>query len=208
MNLSHYNFVYILIIGLFTGILFVTSKKPSVVITKFICESMDRAYFIVKNVTLSKDANGDSVMNAQVQPLKNLENVLIKIVMMRKVRESYQPYFVEATLNFCDFLKDHKNQIPWSIFYQRLLVFTNMNHTCPYNHDLILKDFKIVIGDFNLVPLPKGQYAFAMKFFVEKILKFKSSIQFFCSSTIVRGKEEQNLLVIAPWPPQKLIMVK
>ncbi|XP_075162661.1 uncharacterized protein LOC142235295 [Haematobia irritans] len=157
-------------------------KRASVVITDIKCENFDHTYFKIKNCSLAGDSGNTRVINGCIQPLKTTDNIWIKLVLMRKVRKSYQPFFLETTVNFCGFLKDHKHQIPWGIIYDRITVYTNINHSCPYNHDMILKDFKINTDDFAFVPLPNGQYTFVMKVLDGKILKLK--VQFYFQKTI------------------------
>lgn len=60
--------------------------------------------------------------------------------MMRKIGKEFRPFFGEATIDVCDFLKDYKRQIPWGLLFERMIKYSNINHSCPYKVSKLLKN--------------------------------------------------------------------
>ncbi|BFG03463.1 uncharacterized protein DMAD_02712 [Drosophila madeirensis] len=54
-------------------------------------------------------------------------------------------------------------------FYGAMLPFINVNHTCPFNHDIIPKNFVLDNKMFNRVPIPKGSYMFMIQISCEGV---------------------------------------
>ncbi|XP_075163086.1 uncharacterized protein LOC142235711 [Haematobia irritans] len=112
---------------------------------------------------LTKNDVGLLALSAQIHPLQCLDNITVKVSVFRKVGQNLMPFFVESTIDVCDFLQDYKRKIPWGIIYERVSKYTNINHSCPYNHDLIMENFTLSSKGLQLVPIPKGEYILTMK---------------------------------------------
>ncbi|KAH8382472.1 hypothetical protein KR009_003729, partial [Drosophila setifemur] len=72
----------------------------------------------------------------------------------------YRPFMYNLTLDACRFLQNPDKNTIFSWFYPFLEDYSNMNHTCPFNHDLILDKLP---GEFvnlrrNYLPFPEGDY--------------------------------------------------
>ncbi|XP_030561115.1 uncharacterized protein LOC115762880 [Drosophila novamexicana] len=101
---------------------------------------------------------------------KPLNNVSINIRCMR-YNSGYKPFFFDVTFDACKFLKQPRHPI-LILFYNTLKNRSNMNHTCPYNHDIIVD--KLYTGDHELefaryLPVPMGDYAIYVIFYVYKV---------------------------------------
>ncbi|KAH8262216.1 hypothetical protein KR038_012137, partial [Drosophila bunnanda] len=75
----------------------------------------------------------------------------------------FKPFLYNVTIDGCKFLK-HKSSSPVAAFIYNLFgPFSNMNHTCPYDNDLIVE--KAPISHINeqltkVLPFPPGEYGF------------------------------------------------
>ncbi|XP_050320096.1 uncharacterized protein LOC126753034 [Bactrocera neohumeralis] len=86
-------------------------------------------------------------------------NTSFQLKFMKK-SNGYRPYFGEVNYDGCKFLETQKNPLV-KYLYSFLLPYTNVNHTCPINHDIVLRNYRI---DEKLLKgagfLPTGEYAF------------------------------------------------
>ncbi|XP_062135915.1 uncharacterized protein LOC133845467 isoform X1 [Drosophila sulfurigaster albostrigata] len=83
----------------------------------------------------------------------------------------YKPFFIDITIDVCKYLKNPQNVIV-TTFYNTFKKMSNINHTCPYKHDVIID--KVWTGnlenDFSrYLPIPNGDYAIYCTFNVSNV---------------------------------------
>ncbi|XP_037941539.1 uncharacterized protein LOC119674472 [Teleopsis dalmanni] len=88
-----------------------------------------------------------------------ITNVTVRYALLKKAN-GYKPFLYNKTINACSFLKNRKH--PVHIFMHDLIKErSNMNHTCPFDHDLIIDklDSQYFNDKLMLLPFPPGEYA-------------------------------------------------
>ncbi|EDW17450.2 uncharacterized protein LOC6581232 [Drosophila mojavensis] len=98
---------------------------------------------------------------------QSLNNIWVNIQLLRK-SNGYKPFFTPNSFDVCKFLKKPNNPLLLS-YYNMFKECSNLNHTCPYDHDLIIDRF--YTGDHELsfaryLPIPHGDYIVAITFLV------------------------------------------
>nr|XP_016935418.2 uncharacterized protein LOC108013925 [Drosophila suzukii] len=70
----------------------------------------------------------------------------------------YKPFLYNVTVDICSFLKNRKRHPFFNLVYDGIRNFSNINHTCPFNHDIIVH--RMVLNDNMMVkvPVPNGFY--------------------------------------------------
>ncbi|XP_017071909.1 uncharacterized protein LOC108108372 [Drosophila eugracilis] len=70
----------------------------------------------------------------------------------------YKPFLFNMTVDVCYFFKNKKRYPFFDIVYDGIKNFSNVNHTCPFNHDIIVE--RMVLNDKMIakVPVPSGFY--------------------------------------------------
>ncbi|XP_004533999.1 uncharacterized protein LOC101462299 [Ceratitis capitata] len=87
-----------------------------------------------------------------------IENVTVHLQFMKK-SNGYHPYMVDTIFDACKFMNTKSNPL-LKYLYGFLRPYTNVNHSCPYNHDLIVKNLRIDQRLLNAAAiLPTGDYA-------------------------------------------------
>ncbi|EDW35600.1 GL17349 [Drosophila persimilis] len=133
------------------------------------CETLDPSYVVIPVCRLTELRRGIIGANVHMKFLKlPIRKASVNFSVWRKLT-GYHPFLFNVTLNFCHYMK-HPNPLHvFYYFYGAMLPFINVNHTCPINHDVILKDFVLDDQMFSKVPLPKGSYMFIIKFITEGV---------------------------------------
>ncbi|XP_051859433.1 uncharacterized protein LOC117566739 [Drosophila albomicans] len=95
----------------------------------------------------------------------------------------YKPFFIDITYDLCKFLKDPQNVIVMA-FYNTFKERSNMNHTCPYDHDIIVD--KVWTGNLEqgfarFLPTPNGDFAIFLTFYTNN--KVFSQINLYLKKT-------------------------
>ncbi|KAH8374881.1 hypothetical protein KR200_008111, partial [Drosophila serrata] len=99
-----------------------------------------------------------------------------RLQILRRFR-SFMPITMNVTVEICKFMTDKK-----SIFNPMLELFndatkkyTNLNHTCPYDHDIVIDKLPTHYLNqhfTNVLPLPPGEYAFHSIWLIKGIERY------------------------------------
>ncbi|KRF98625.1 uncharacterized protein Dwil_GK27238 [Drosophila willistoni] len=90
-----------------------------------------------------------------------VSNITVNVATYKRYN-GYKPSLYNFTFDACKFLASKNKNILYNYFYGFVSQHSNMNHTCPFDHDLIVD--KVTIGFLNhqataVLPIPKGDYA-------------------------------------------------
>ncbi|XP_033254349.1 uncharacterized protein LOC117193739 isoform X1 [Drosophila miranda] len=103
-----------------------------------------------------------------------ITNVSTKIGLYKRF-SGYKPFLYNLTVDACKFLKHQKSFPIVSYFYELIKDFSNMNHSCPYDHDLLLD--KLTIEHVNnrfskTLDFPAGDYLIHLHFLAYGIFSY------------------------------------
>ncbi|KAH8364493.1 hypothetical protein KR084_007318, partial [Drosophila pseudotakahashii] len=102
---------------------------------------------------------------------KPVNNVTIIGKFMR-YDHGYRPFFVDITFDACKFLKNQRQPVV-RLFYNIYKNSSNINHTCPYDHDIIVDHFWTgnIEADVMNYPIINGDYAIFTEWFSNNIVR-------------------------------------
>ncbi|KAH8353627.1 hypothetical protein KR084_012259, partial [Drosophila pseudotakahashii] len=75
----------------------------------------------------------------------------------------YKPFLYNQTLDACYFINHQKGNPVAKYLYEIVKGNTNINHTCPYNHDVFVEKLSTEIINHHItkvLPFPEGDYMF------------------------------------------------
>ncbi|XP_075167906.1 uncharacterized protein LOC142240072 [Haematobia irritans] len=133
---------------------------------------------------------GVVALNIHVKLLQvPVNNVSINLSLWKKVN-GYRPFLYNMTVDFCKFQRNRSRSPFLKIFFDLLLKDSNINHTCPFDHDIIVK--KLVLNEdmFKLLPLPNGEYMFQLK--VGAYNDWKADVKAYIQCNTKFGEEQQR----------------
>ncbi|KAH8293961.1 hypothetical protein KR054_007014, partial [Drosophila jambulina] len=73
----------------------------------------------------------------------------------------YRPFMYNLTVDSCRFLRNTSSHPIADFFYNLIKSHSNLNHTCPYDHDIMIEILSIGFMNYKLttiLPFPEGQY--------------------------------------------------
>ncbi|XP_041447597.1 uncharacterized protein LOC121403825 [Drosophila obscura] len=82
-------------------------------------------------------------------------------VSLWKRYNGYKPFLYNVTFDACKYLGNINSNRVIKFFYETFAGFSNVNHTCPYNHDIIIEKLPT---DFvnqrvtEILQFPEGDY--------------------------------------------------
>ncbi|KAH8257439.1 hypothetical protein KR038_009796, partial [Drosophila bunnanda] len=93
----------------------------------------------------------------------------------------YRPVFFNVTKDACKFLL-LKNPDPITTYlYNAFKSYSNMNHTCPFENDLLVEKLPISFVNHqvtNVLPVPHGDYLFHSNWLAYDIIRATVNVYF------------------------------
>ncbi|XP_055918355.1 uncharacterized protein LOC129950438 [Eupeodes corollae] len=86
-------------------------------------------------------------------------NVTLHFQLFKKTDVKYRPFLVNVKEDYCSFFKKNHGSVYMRLLYQMYGPYSNLNHSCPYEGEVIIKDFPM---DASILPSiwPTGEYRF------------------------------------------------
>ncbi|KRJ98038.1 uncharacterized protein Dyak_GE27769 [Drosophila yakuba] len=81
-------------------------------------------------------------------------------VKIQVLKNGYKPFLYNFTTNACEYLKTNRNPLV-RFFHEMIADYSNLNHSCPYNHDIIVEKLPITFVNHRVsvvLPVPEGDY--------------------------------------------------
>nr|NP_001027165.1 uncharacterized protein Dmel_CG33654 [Drosophila melanogaster]AAZ52522.1 uncharacterized protein Dmel_CG33654 [Drosophila melanogaster] len=93
---------------------------------------------------------------------RSYKYLTLKVNLFKTPRfNGYRPFMFNITLDACRFLKNTDSKPIAKYFYEFFNSYSNLNHSCPFNHDLIVDKIPIDFVNHrvtNILPFPEGDY--------------------------------------------------
>ncbi|SPP80417.1 uncharacterized protein LOC117583148 [Drosophila guanche] len=126
--------------------------------TNIKCKCYDKTFCEFRQCELKVVGRGLVAINIYVKihqlPVKK---VLVNASLYRRFN-GYRPFLYNFTVNFCDFMRHSKRYPAFGIGHSQVLSFSNLNHSCPYNHDVIVSNMILNDAMLEKTPFPTGSY--------------------------------------------------
>ncbi|KAH8306190.1 hypothetical protein KR018_003658 [Drosophila ironensis] len=102
-----------------------------------------------------------------------ITKVKVNFVLLKRFN-GYKPFLYNITLDACKALKHSKFNPIFGWFHGLFSNHSNMHHTCPYDHDLIVD--KLPVDHINehftkVLPFPTGDYLFQSEWLAYGLLR-------------------------------------
>ncbi|KAM7343106.1 uncharacterized protein ACRADG_010253 [Cochliomyia hominivorax] len=160
MNISKFTKIIVIILlqNLFK------KSSCSLIFKNVNCQSFDESYAIFKDCNISKGRVSLYVQLLQI-PITNC------IIQIQFSSVPKGPVNVNLTWNACDFMKNRRRFRSLMVFYDVIGENSNLNHSCPYNHDVIVK-MNAENKNFFVASIG-GLYKYSTLWFMDKKLRVK-----------------------------------
>ncbi|KAH8300764.1 hypothetical protein KR059_006433, partial [Drosophila kikkawai] len=145
-----------------------------VAFTNLKCGTSDKGFFDFPKCHIKAVNRSHKYIDIHVNLKKvPMDNITLNLKLMR-YNNGFKPFFIDMTFDTCRFLRNpNKNPIV-KMFYYAYVNSSNLNHTCPYDHDLIIDHFWTGNweADFSkYIPTINGDYGIFTKIFSNNILR-------------------------------------
>ncbi|XP_070069814.1 uncharacterized protein [Drosophila takahashii] len=166
----------------FLLIMYLAVEVISVVDFKNIkCEELDKKFNTFEYCHLKSVNRTYKYLSLKVKLLQlPVKSVKVNVALYQRLN-GYKPFLYNITVDACKFFKNQKSNPVASYFYDFFREFSNINHSCPYNHDLVVDKLSASAVNHRLtsiLPFPEGEYMIQMNWFAYDINRSVFKIYF------------------------------
>nr|XP_044249218.1 uncharacterized protein LOC123002725 [Drosophila takahashii] len=155
-----------------------------VTFTNLKCEMIDRKYgkFTTCHIKAVNRTHKYLDVYAKLKPnIFPINELKIKLEPMRK-DNGFKPFFMSMTVDFCKYMRNPNiaNIIAREL-HKSFLYATNLNHTCPYNHDFIVEKHwtgNLETSISRYIPVPNGDYALFSTWIIANTSRARTKLYF------------------------------
>nr|XP_043068301.1 uncharacterized protein LOC108127985 [Drosophila bipectinata] len=131
--------------------------------TNIKCNPLDSEFDEFEYCLLKSVNRSYKYFSLKVKLLKiPITKVKVNFALLKKFN-GYKPFLYNITVDACKTLRNPKSSPIFAYFHDAFKSFSNMNHTCPFDHDIIVDKLTINHVDYQfstVLPFSKGEYLF------------------------------------------------
>ncbi|XP_029405335.2 uncharacterized protein LOC105224459 [Bactrocera dorsalis] len=128
--------------------------------TNIICKSFDESLAIFQYCRLTVPKRGTIALSLYAKILKKpFSNITINLSLFKKFN-GYRPFLQNVSVDLCSFMANRKRFPFVKIYFDAFAKYSNFNHTCPFNHDIVFNNLVMRDDMFARFPIPGGEYMF------------------------------------------------
>uniref|UniRef100_A0A1I8NW86 MD-2-related lipid-recognition domain-containing protein n=1 Tax=Stomoxys calcitrans TaxID=35570 RepID=A0A1I8NW86_STOCA len=147
------------------------AAKSTFKFTNIKCQDHDVNFSRSEICRLKVIGRGIVTLNVRVGLYKiPVTNVSVNAAFYKKAN-GFKPFLYNYTVDFCDFLLKRKRYPVIKVLFDIFFTASNVNHSCPFDHAIIIDNLLLDEDKFRLFPIPDGEYMLKLKVFAYNDLK-------------------------------------
>ncbi|KAH8408934.1 hypothetical protein KR009_004067, partial [Drosophila setifemur] len=129
--------------------------------TNTVCKSFDKEFADFRYCYLKSVNRSYKYMSFRLDLYKPpITKIKFNLIIFKRVN-GYRPFMYNITVDGCRWLGSIDSNPFMAFLYGIFKGYTNMNHTCPYDHDMWIEKLPISVINHHLtkvLPVPEGDY--------------------------------------------------
>ncbi|XP_043658477.1 uncharacterized protein LOC122623398 isoform X1 [Drosophila teissieri] len=129
--------------------------------TNIQCESLDKDFSLFEYCLLKSINRSYKYISVKAKLLKiPITKIKVRVGLYKRL-SGYKPFLYNITYDGCRFISSQNPNPIVSYFYSFFKELSNINHICPYSHDIVVD--KLPYHSINnkltkVLPFPEGNY--------------------------------------------------
>ncbi|XP_062136330.1 uncharacterized protein LOC133845784 [Drosophila sulfurigaster albostrigata] len=148
--------------------------------TNLKCKVLDPSYCVYDKCHLKMLGRGIVGINVEAKLLKGpFNNAKVNLSLWRKFN-GFRPFMFNVTFDFCKFMLKSNAALSFQkIFLDAVGTKSNLNHSCPYKKEIVVRDLVFENDFLKFLPLPSGEYQIQLIAATDNDWKTKVDVNFF-----------------------------
>ncbi|KAH8267492.1 hypothetical protein KR018_008081 [Drosophila ironensis] len=130
--------------------------------TNVICECYDKSFCEIELCQLKSVNRTYKYFSGRFNLRQSTSsNIKINVALFKRFN-GYKPFLYNVTVDMCKFMKNRKANPVANFVYESFANFSNFNHSCPFNHGILIEKLPIEYVNHRLsqvLSFPEGDYA-------------------------------------------------
>ncbi|XP_016990711.2 uncharacterized protein LOC108052747 [Drosophila rhopaloa] len=131
--------------------------------TNVICTSMEESFSTFEYCYLKSVNRTYKYGSLKVKLLKlPIHKIKVNFALYQRLN-GYKPFLYNVSVDACKFLLNQKSSPVTAFIFNLFAPYSNMNHRCPFDHDIIVDKVPYSYINYQLtkiLPFPEGDYGF------------------------------------------------
>ncbi|XP_075150400.1 uncharacterized protein LOC142224506 [Haematobia irritans] len=159
-------------------ILIMISMNPTkswVRFTNYKCNTFDPSFVTFEKCELKVIGRGIIALNTHIKLHKvPMTNITVSLSSFKK-GNGYRPFLYNISVDLCKLMRNPKRYPIFKLYMDAIKPFSNINHSCPFTHDLVVKNMVMSDEMLKYVPVPAGEYMIKIAIAVNKERKCETA---------------------------------
>ncbi|XP_017028009.1 uncharacterized protein [Drosophila kikkawai] len=152
-----------------------SSDSTSYKLSNVVCGSYNQSWVRINECRLKAISRNKTIFNFNATFLHPTNDIVMHNRMFKR-ESGYKPWLINTKVNSCQFMIRPYN--PFVLFIFKLYKdFSNINHTCPYYGDMIIKGMYLT-RNIEALPIPTGDYMLAIDWLFYRKPQFATNVSF------------------------------
>ncbi|KAH8390570.1 hypothetical protein KR215_005214 [Drosophila sulfurigaster] len=136
------------------------------------CVETSPLYVTFRQCHLKVLGRGLISLTVQAVLLKDpITNGKVNLGLWRKYN-GFRPFMFNTTFDFCKMVSTSKYKLSFEkVFHDAVAQNSNINHSCPYDKELYIRNWVLKEEQLKLLPLPSGEYQIKLMAFTDNECK-------------------------------------
>ncbi|SPP87012.1 Hypothetical predicted protein [Drosophila guanche] len=149
------------------------------------CQMIDGKFGLFERCLITTNTLTSTRRSTSFRWIMSRSFLQLKLLPMRH-DHGYRPFFMNLTFDICAFFRNLQNengarQLILRELFQTVKPYTNINHTCPYHHDVEVS--KLWTGNLEArflrhLPLPHGDYSLCLSWYTSSVHRATVKVYF------------------------------
>ncbi|EDW90745.1 uncharacterized protein LOC6530087 [Drosophila yakuba] len=146
--------------------------------TNMLCESYNDSYADFKKCKLNLLGRGRVGADIYVKLSElPIDNSWINWSIYRRYN-GFRPFLYNVSTDLCQLLENSNVLSFQGLVMNAIMTRSNLNHSCPYNHDIIIDNLEFSDDFLKNLPLPQGVYKIQLRFATYKVWRVQVTMFF------------------------------
>ncbi|XP_073848336.1 uncharacterized protein [Musca autumnalis] len=125
--------------------------------TNLECTTLNETVTTFEECALKPTISGLMGLNVHAKVFQVLPDIKVDASFYKKAN-GYKPFLFNTSVDFCEVMAKKTQNIVSHIIFNIVKDYSNLNHTCPYDHDIHVENLVLSEEKMKFLPLPSGEY--------------------------------------------------
>ncbi|XP_017080084.1 uncharacterized protein LOC108113890 [Drosophila eugracilis] len=143
-------------------------------LTNVKCESLNQSWVTINECRLKAISRDKTIFNFNASLHQPTKDIVMDWQLLKRA-SGYKPWLYKKKIDGCKFMRKPYDALT-ILFFNIYRPFSNINHTCPYSGDLLVRGMHLTTK--LTLPYPSGDYMLQINWLFYRKVQFVTNISY------------------------------